>query len=211
MRIRFSTSHPKDITDEVLYTIAKYPNICKYIHLPIQSGSSRILSLMNRTYDREWYMNRVQAIYQIIPDCAISSDIITGFCSESESDHKETLSAIELAKYTMSYMFYYSERPGTPAAKKLTDDVPLELKKSRLSQIIELQRDVSFQLNQLDIGKTFEVLIEGDSKRSDKMFKGRNSQNKIIIFEKKPNYYSGNYVNVKVTSATSATLSGEII
>ena len=211
LRIRFSTSHPKDITDEVLYTIAKYPNICKYIHLPIQSGSSRILSLMNRTYDREWYMNRVQAIYQIIPDCAISSDIITGFCSETESDHKETLSAIELAKYTMSYMFYYSERPGTPAAKKLTDDVPLELKKSRLSQIIELQRDVSFQLNQLDIGKTFEVLIEGDSKRSDKMFKGRNSQNKIIIFEKKPNYYSGNYVNVKVTSATSATLSGEII
>ena len=211
LRIRFSTSHPKDITNEVLYTIAKYPNICNYIHLPIQSGSSRILSLMNRTYDREWYMNRVRAIYQIIPDCAISSDIITGFCSETELDHKETLSVIEWAKYTMSYMFYYSERPGTPAAKKLTDDVPLEIKKSRLSQIIELQREVSFQLNQLDIGKTFEVLIEGDSKRSDKMFKGRNSQNKIIIFEKKPNYYSGNYVNVKVTSATSATLSGEII
>jgi tRNA-2-methylthio-N6-dimethylallyladenosine synthase len=166
---------------------------------------------MNRTYDREWYMNRVRAIYQIIPDCAISSDIITGFCSETELDHKETLSVIEWAKYTMSYMFYYSERPGTPAAKKLTDDVPLEIKKSRLSQIIELQREVSFQLNQLDIGKTFEVLIEGDSKRSDKMFKGRNSQNKIIIFEKKPNYYSGIYVNVKVTSATSATLSGEII
>ncbi|MCI1265766.1 MAG: tRNA (N6-isopentenyl adenosine(37)-C2)-methylthiotransferase MiaB [Saprospiraceae bacterium] len=211
LRIRFSTSHPKDITNEVLYTIAKYPNICNYIHLPIQSGSSRILSLMNRTYDREWYMNRVRAIYQIIPDCAISSDIITGFCSETELDHKETLSVIEWAKYTMSYMFYYSERPGTPAAKKLTDDVPLEIKKSRLSQIIELQREVSFQLNQLDIGKTFEVLIEGDSKRSDKMFKGRNSQNKIIIFEKKPNYYSGIYVNVKVTSATSATLSGEII
>ena len=157
LRIRFSTSHPKDITNEVLYTIAKYPNICNYIHLPIQSGSSRILSLMNRTYDREWYMNRVRAIYQIIPDCAISSDIITGFCSETELDHKETLSVIEWAKYTMSYMFYYSERPGTPAAKKLTDDVPLEIKKSRLSQIIELQREVSFQLNQLDIGKTFEV------------------------------------------------------
>ncbi|MEP7195569.1 MAG: tRNA (N6-isopentenyl adenosine(37)-C2)-methylthiotransferase MiaB [Saprospiraceae bacterium] len=211
LRIRFSTSHPKDITDEVLYTIARYPNICKYIHLPVQSGSSRILKLMNRTYDREWYINRVEAIYRIIPECTISSDIITGFCSETDSDHKETLSMIELADYIMSYMFYYSERPGTPAAKKFKDDVSLELKKQRLAEVIELQRANSYKNNLKDVGKSFEVLIEGYSKRSEEIFRGRNSQNKVILFEKKNQYQIGDYAMVKVDSISSATLHGSIV
>lgn len=211
LRVRFSTSHPKDITDEVLLTMAKYNNICKYIHLPVQSGSSRILKLMNRTYDREWYLNRIASIKSIIPDCAVSSDVITGFCSETEIDHLDTLSIMEWSDYSMSYMFYYSERPGTPAAKKLSDDVSLEVKKKRLSEIIRLQNQISYRHNQRDIGQVFEVLIEGDSKRSDQMFKGRNSQNKMIIFPKKPGLKSGDYVLVKVVSASSATLNGEIV
>lgn len=211
LRIRFSTSHPKDITDEVLYTIAKYENICNYIHLPVQSGNSQVLDRMNRTYDREWYMERVQAIYRIIPDCAISSDIITGFCSETEEEHQDTLSMMEFANYSMSYMFAYSERPGTPAAKKFKDDVAEEVKKRRLDEVIRLQNQLSYKHNLADIGKTFNVLIEGDSKRSDQEFKGRNSQNKMIVFPKKETLRPGDYVNVQVTDATSATLRGEII
>ncbi|MCC6815022.1 MAG: tRNA (N6-isopentenyl adenosine(37)-C2)-methylthiotransferase MiaB [Saprospiraceae bacterium] len=211
LRVRFSTSHPKDITDEVLNTMAQNPNICKYIHLPVQSGSSRILELMNRTYDREWYKNRIQAIRQIIPDCVVSSDIITGFCTETTADHQETLNMMEWANYSMSYMFYYSERPGTPAAKKLKDDVPLEIKKARLNEIIRLQNQISHRHNQSEIGKTFEVLIEGNSKRSTDMFKGRNSQNKMIVFQKKAHYKAGDYVMVKIESASSATLMGSIV
>jgi tRNA-2-methylthio-N6-dimethylallyladenosine synthase len=211
LRIRFSTSHPKDITDEVLHTMARHENICKYIHLPVQSGNSRILELMNRTYDREWYKNRVEAIYRIMPDCAISSDIIAGFCTETEEEHQETLSMIEWANYSMSYMFFYSERPGTVAARKYEDDIPLEVKKRRLQEIIRLQNQVSFRNNQKDIGKVFKVLIEGDSKRSDQDFKGRNSQNKMIVFPKKGGYQTGDYVHVKVSDATSATLRGEMV
>lgn len=210
LRVRFSTSHPKDITDEVLYAMAKYENICKYIHLPVQSGNSRILKLMNRTYDREWYQKRVEAIYRIMPDCAVSSDIIAGFCSETEEEHQDTLSMIEWANYSMSYMFFYSERPGTMAARKLTDDVAPEVKKRRLQEIIRLQNQVSYRHNQKDVGKTFKVLIEGDSKKSEQDFKGRNTQNKMIVFPKKGNYKPGDYVWVKVDKATSATLIGEI-
>ncbi len=208
LRIRFSTSHPKDITDEVLHTIATYDNICKYIHLPVQSGNSRILELMNRTYDRDWYMDRIRAIRRILPDCAVSSDIITGFCSETEEEHRDTLSMIEFANYSMSYMFTYSERPGTPAAKKYVDDIPEEVKKRRLDEIIRLQAQVSYNHNKADIGKTFQVLIEGDSKRSDQEFKGRNSQNKMIIFPKVEGLRPGDYATVKVVDASSATLRG---
>ena len=210
LRIRFSTSHPKDITDEVLFTMKKYDNICKYIHLPVQSGNSRILKLMNRTYDRKWYMERVNRIYEIIPDCAISSDVICGFCSETEEEHQDTLSIMKFAKYSMSYMFFYSERPGTLAARKYKDDIPTEVKKRRLAEVIALQNELSLQHNQQDIGKTFEVLIEGDSKRSDKDFKGRNSQNKMIVFPKKEGLKKGDYVQVKVLDATSATLKGVV-
>ncbi len=211
LRVRFSTSHPKDMTDDVLYTMAKYENICNYIHLPVQSGSSRILKLMNRTYDRDWYKERVESIYRIIPDCAISSDIIAGFCTETEEEHQETLSIIKWAKYSMSYMFFYSERPGTLAAKKYDDDIPLEVKKRRLTEIVELQTSISRDENMKDIGKTFRVLIEGDSKKSSSDFKGRNSQNKMLIFPKMPNLKPGDYVEVKVLSSTSATLKGEIV
>jgi tRNA-2-methylthio-N6-dimethylallyladenosine synthase len=211
LRVRFSTSHPKDITDEVLYTIKKYTNICNYIHLPIQSGNSRVLKLMNRTYDRAWYMERVESIKKIIPDCAISSDIITGFCTESEEDHQDTLSIIEWAKYSMSYMFYYSERPGTLAERKYEDDIPLDIKKRRLSEIIRVQSHVSLEHNKRDIGKIYEVLIEGDSKKSNLDWKGRNSQNKMVIFPKKGEMKPGDYVSVKITDVTSATLKGNII
>jgi len=208
LRVRFSTSHPKDITDEVVETIAAHENICNYIHLPVQSGNSRVLKMMNRTYDREWYKNRIDAIYRILPDCAISSDMIAGFCSETEEEHQDTLSMMEYAQYSMSYMFFYSERPGTLAAKKYPDDIPLEVKKRRLSEIIELQNQISHNKNQEDIGKTFKVLIDGLSKRSDKFLRGRNSQNKVIIFPNAPELNIGDYINVKVTSATSATLTG---
>lgn len=211
LRIRFSTSHPKDITDEVLHTMAKFENICKYIHLPVQSGNSRVLKLMNRTYDREWYMDRVRAIYRIMPDCAISSDIITGFCTETEEEHQDSLRMIEFAQYSMSYMFAYSERPGTPAAKKYEDDVPEEVKKRRLNEVIRLQNQVSSQRNLADIGKTFQVLIEGDSRRSEQDFKGRNSQNKVVVFPKVDGLKPGDYVEVKVHEATSATLRGETV
>ena len=209
LRVRFSTSHPKDITDEVLYTIAKYENIAKYIHLPVQSGSSRILQLMNRTYTREWYMAKVDRIREIIPDCGISSDIISGFCTETEKDHKETLQIMEYSGYDMSYMFFYSERPGTLAERRYEDDVPLIVKKKRLQEVVDLQGRLSFASNKKDIGKKFKVLIEGDSKRSNKDWMGRNSQNKVIVFPKNElGLKKGDYVEVKVTGCTQATLLG---
>ena len=211
LRVRFSTSHPKDITDEVLHTIARYENICNYIHLPVQSGNSRILELMNRTYDRDWYMNRVEAIYRIIPDCAISSDIITGFCSETDEEHEDTCTMISWANYSMSYMFYYSERPGTLAAKKLADDISLETKKNRLNEIIAIQNKVSLKHNLLDVGKSFKVLIEGNSRKSNEEWKGRNSQNKMVVFPKIGNQKPGDYVMVKIREANSATLMGDQI
>lgn len=213
LRVRFSTSHPKDITNEVLHTMASHENICKYIHLPVQSGNSRVLELMNRTYDRDWYIERVNAIYSIMPDCAISSDVIAGFCTETEEEHQETLSIMELSRYSMSYMFAYSERPGTVAARKYEDDIPEEVKKRRLNEIIRLQNHLSLVHNKADIGKTFKVLIEGDSKRSDKEWKGRNSQNKMVVFPKLDTlgHKPGTYVNVCIKDATSATLIGELV
>lgn len=211
LRVRFSTSHPKDMTDDVLHVMARHENICKYIHLPVQSGSSRVLSLMNRTYDREWYKNRIEAIRQIVPECAVSSDIIAGFCTETDADHKETLSMMAWADYCMSYMFSYSERPGTLAARKYTDDIDEDTKKSRLSEIIALQRQLSAEHNARDVGKTFKVLIEGDSRKSDLEFKGRNSQNKMIVFPKTSGLKPGNYVNVFIESSNSATLIGRIV
>ena len=211
LRVRFSTSHPKDITDEVLTTMAAHENICKYIHLPVQSGNSRVLKLMNRTYDREWYMERVESIYKHMPDCAISSDMITGFCSETEEEHQDTLTMMEFAKYSMSYMFFYSERPGTLAAKKYEDDITLEVKKRRLAEIIRLQNHLGLEHNKQDVGRTFKVLIEGDSKKSDQDFKGRNTYNKMLIFPKKEGFKPGDYVNVRVDKVTIASLIGEIV
>jgi len=212
LRVRFSTSHPKDITDEVLHTMAKYENICKYIHLPVQSGSTRILQLMNRTYTREWYKAKVDRIRQIMPDCGISSDIISGFCTEEDADHKDTIDIMEYSRYDMSYMFFYSERPGTLAERRYKDDVPLDVKKKRLQEIVDVQGKLSFASNKKDIGKTFAVLIEGDSKRSDKDWMGRSSQNKVIVFPKE-NYQlkKGDYVTVFVNDCTQATLLGKII
>lgn len=211
LRVRFSTSHPKDITDDVLYTIAKYPNICKYIHLPVQSGSSRVLELMNRTYDSDWYRSKINRIYQIIPDCAISSDVITGFCSETEEDHTDTLNMMAFANYSMSYMFMYSERPGTLAAKKYADDISEQIKKSRLAEIISLQNTLSLRHNRAEIGQVREVLIEGDSKRSDQFYRGRTSQNKVVVFPKTTDQNPGDYVMVQIEEATSATLIGKFI
>jgi len=211
LRVRFSTSHPKDMTDKVLHTIAAYENICNYIHLPVQSGNSRILELMNRTYDREWYMGRIEAVRRILPEAAISSDIITGFCTETEADHEETLSIMEYVHYTMSYMFSYSERPGTLAARKYADDIPEEVKKRRLAEVIRLQNTLSLLHNQCDIGKTFRVLIEGNSRKSDLDFCGRNSQNKMCVFPKKAGWKPGDYALVKVRDVSSATLLADII
>ncbi len=211
LRVRFSTSHPKDITDEVLFAIRDHENICNYIHLPIQSGSSRVLKLMNRTYDRSWYDQKVKRVYEVIPDCAISADIISGFCTETEEDHLETLEAIRKSKYTMSYMFFYSERPGTLAARKYEDDIPLEIKKRRLAEVIRVQSHVSFENNKDDIGKVFKVLIEGNSKKSDEEFKGRNGQYKMVIFPKQNGLKAGDYVNVKINSVTSGSLIGTIV
>jgi tRNA-2-methylthio-N6-dimethylallyladenosine synthase len=209
LRIRFSTSHPKDITDDVLYAMRDHENVCKYIHLPVQSGNSRILNLMNRTYTREWYIDKVNRIYEIMPSCAISSDIITGFCTETEEDHQDTLSILEFARYSMSYMFFYSERPGTPAARKFEDDVPEKTKKRRLTEIIELQTGISRELNAAEIGKTFKVLIEGDSKKSDQEWKGRTTQNRMVVFPKRTGEKPGDYVTVKIIDSTSATLFGQ--
>ncbi|GAA4753577.1 tRNA (N6-isopentenyl adenosine(37)-C2)-methylthiotransferase MiaB [Flavisolibacter ginsenosidimutans] len=212
LRVRFSTSHPKDITDDVLHTMAEYENICKYIHLPLQSGSSRVLQMMNRNYSREWYMAKVDRIREIMPDCGISSDIIAGFCTETEDEHKETVSLMEYAKYDMSYMFFYSERPGTLAQRRYQDDVPEDVKKRRLVEIVETQNRLSLQSNKDDLGKTFKVLIEATSKRSETDWMGRSSQNKVIVFPKeKYDLKPGDYVNVKVNDCTQATLLGEIV
>lgn len=210
LRIRFSTSHPKDISDKVLFTMAKYENICKYIHLPVQSGSSIVLKKMNRTYDRDWYMKKIDRIKEIIPECAISSDIICGFCAETEEDHKDTLSIIEYSDYSMSYMFFYSERPGTLAARKYEDDIPEEVKKRRLDEVIRLQNQISYRHNSRDVGKVFKVLIEKVSKKSEEEFAGRNSQNKMIVFPRQDSKI-GDYVFVRVTDFTQATLKGVIV
>lgn len=211
LRVRFSTSHPKDITDEVLNTIKKYDNICKYIHLPVQSGNSRVLEMMNRTYDRAWYLERVSRIREILgEECGISSDMITGFCTETDEEHQDTLTLMDIVKYDFSYMFYYSERPGTLAAKKYVDDIPLEVKKSRLNDIIQKQSILSEERNKLDVGKIQEILIEGASKRSEDQLRGRNSANKMVIVEK-GNLKKGDYALVKITDCTPATLFGEVI
>jgi tRNA-2-methylthio-N6-dimethylallyladenosine synthase len=210
LRVRFSTSHPKDITDEVLYTIKAYDNICKYIHLPAQSGNSRILKHMNRTYDRAWYLQKIDAIRRILgEDCGISSDMIAGFCSETEEEHQDTLSLMDAVRYDFSYMFYYSERPGTLAARKYKDDVTIEVKKRRLSEIIEKQRAHSLERNQRDIGKVYQVLVEGPSKRSEEYLQGRNSANKVVIFPRGACRKS-QYVDVRIKDCTAATLLGEV-
>ena len=211
LRVRFSTSHPKDITDEVLHTMKKYENICNYIHLPAQSGNSRVLKIMNRTYDREWYLNRIDAIRAILgEECGISHDLIAGFCTETEDEHKDTLSLMEYVKYDYGYMFAYSERPGTPAAKKLEDDIPEDVKKRRLNEIIALQQQHSLARNQMSIGKVQKVLVEGFSKRSDDFLQGRNDQNKVVVFPKL-NFQKGDYVNVLIKECTAATLIGEAV
>ena len=210
LRVRFSTSHPKDMQDDVLHTIAKYENICNYIHLPVQSGNSRILELMNRGYTREWYLNRIEAIRRIIPDCGISMDIISGFCTETEEEHKDTLSLMEAVKYDFGYMFSYSERPNTQAQRKLNDDVPAETKKRRLQEIIDLQMKHAFIRNKEQVGKTHKVLVEGVSKKSKEELYGRNSQNTVIVFPKEY-YKAGDYVLVNVEDCTSATLKGKAI
>lgn len=212
LRIRFSTSHPKDITDEVLYTMARHENICSYIHLPVQSGSNRILQLMNRTYTREWYMAKIKRIREIIPDCGISSDIISGFCTETEQDHLDTLDLMKFSRYDMSYMFFYSERPGTLAARRYQDDIPEEIKKKRLDEVVKLQNRLSRESNARDVGKSFKVLIEGDSKRSAEDWRGRNTQNKVIVFPKNgTDFAKGDYAFVKINDCTGATLIGEAI
>ncbi|MFT4855263.1 MAG: tRNA-2-methylthio-N6-dimethylallyladenosine synthase [Algoriphagus sp.] len=211
LRVRFSTSHPKDITDDVLHTIKKYENICKSIHLPVQSGNSRVLELMNRTYDRDWYLERVAKIREILgEECGISSDMITGFCSETESEHQDTLTLMDLVKYDFSYMFYYSERPGTLAAKKYADDIPLEVKKRRLAEVISKQSEIAFERNKLDLGKEQVILLEGTSKKSQEELKGRNSANKVVIVPS-GNYSKGDYLKVKIINCTSATLFGEVL
>lgn len=208
MRIRFTTSHPKDMTDKTLETIANHKNLCNFVHLPVQSGSSRILKLMNRKYDREWYLDRIAAIRRIIPDCGLSTDIMCGFYSETEDDHQQTLSLMEEAAFDSAFMFKYSERPGTYAAKKLGDDVPEEVKIRRLQEIIDLQNSLSLKSNQKDVGKEVEVLIEGFSKRSRQQLFGRTQQNKVVIFDK-GNHHIGETIRVRITGYTSATLFGE--
>lgn len=207
LRIRFSTSHPKDMTDEVLHVMAKYDNICKYIHLPVQSGSSAVLERMNRGYTREWYLGRIEAIRRIIPGCGISTDIITGFCGETEEDHQQTLSLMREVKYDFAYMFAYSERPKTLAERKFKDDVPEEVKKRRLTEVVSLQQENSAFHTHNAVGKTMKVLVEGVSKKSDEMFCGRNTQNTTVVFPK-GNLSKGDYVNVKIERCTTTTLIG---
>ena len=211
LRVRFSTSHPKDITDDVLHTIAKYDNVCNYIHLPVQSGNSRVLDLMNRTYDRDWYINRIDAIRRIIPGCAISTDVITGFCTETDEEHNDTVSMMDYVGYDFAYMFKYSERPGTLAAKRYVDDIPEEVKQNRLAQIVAKQQEWSFKRMQARIGRIEKVLIEGFSKKSKNDYCGRSDQNAMVIFPVNEKYKPGQYVNVVIQRTTSATLIGEII
>lgn len=210
LRVRFSTSHPKDITDEFLETMARYDNICKYIHLPVQSGSTRVLDVMNRGYSREWYMDRIDAIRRIMPDCSISSDIIAGFCTETLEDHQETLSMMDYVKYEFAYMFKYSERPNTLAQRKLEDDVNEQEKSRRLAEIIKRQNEHSLERNKAAVGNVYEVLVEKVSKKSEQELAGRTSQNTVVVFPKE-NYQPGDYVKVKVTDCTGATLLGHAI
>lgn len=210
MRVRFATSHPKDMSDKLLETIAQYPNLCKNIHLPAQSGSTRMLELMNRKYTREQYLERVAAVRRILPEASISTDIIAGFCGETEEDHKQTLTLMEEAGYELAFMFQYSERPGTYSSKNMKDDVPEEVKSRRLSEIIELQRRLSHQIKKNDVGKTFEVLVEGVSKKSKTDMFGRTSQNNVVIFPH-TNQKVGDYVKVRIVRCSSATLFGELV
>lgn len=211
LRVRFSTSHPKDLTNEVLYTMKRHENICKYIHLPAQSGNSRVLEMMNRTYTRDWYIERINAIREVLGDeCGISSDMIAGFCTETEEEHNDTISLMDYVQYDFSYMFMYSERPGTLAEKKYEDDISNEVKKKRLNEIIEKQQQLSLIRNKMDLNKVHKVLIEGFSKRSDDHLQGRNSANKVVVFPKE-NYKKGQYANVLVTECTSATLIGAAV
>ena len=210
LRVRFSTSHPKDMTDDVLEVIAKYENICNYIHLPVQSGNSDVLKRMNRGYTREWYMDRIAAINRIIPDCSISTDIITGFCGETEEEHQDTLSLMEEVKFQFSYMFFYSERPKTLAERKFEDDIPLETKKRRLQEVIDLQHKLSNEFNKNEVGKVQRVLIEGFSKKSEDDYVGRNSGNVSVIFPKE-DAKPGDYVDVEITDYTPGSLLGKIV
>jgi tRNA-2-methylthio-N6-dimethylallyladenosine synthase len=210
LRIRFSTSHPKDMTNDVLEIMAKYENICPYIHLPVQSGHTDVLARMNRGYTREWYLDRIQAIRKYMPDCAISTDIITGFCCETEEEHEATISLMNEVQFDFAYMFKYSERPKTLAERRFEDDVPDEIKGKRLNEIIEIQLNHSKLSNEKQVGKTVKVLIEGPSKRSEDHLCGRNGQNAMVVFPKK-NYQKGQYVMVKITDCTSATLLGEVV
>lgn len=211
LRVRFATSHPKDLSDRLLEAMASHPNICRSIHLPAQSGSSRMLELMNRHYNREWYLERIAAIRRYLPDCAISTDLIAGFCTETEEDHQDTLSLMREVGYEFSYMFKYSQRPRTKAARHFEDDIPEEVKTARLTEIINLQNELSLESNRRDVGKVFEVLVEGTSKRSDDQLCGRNSQNKMVVFPKREGIVAGDYVQVKVTECSSATLLGELL
>ena len=210
MRIRFTSPHPKDMTDETIAVIAKYPNICRFIHLPVQSGSNKILQLMNRKYTREWYLDRVAAMRRMIPDVAIGTDVFCGFSDETEEDHQQTLDLMREVKFDMAFMFKYSERPGTVAAKRMEDNVPEEVKLRRLDEIIKLQNEIANQSNQNDIGKTFEVMVEGFSKRSKEQLFGRTSQNKVVIFPREGRKV-GEFIHVKIVSASSATLIGEVV
>jgi len=210
LRVRFSTSHPKDMTDDVLHTMAKYENICEYIHLPVQSGNSDVLKRMNRGYSREWYLNRIEAIRRIMPNAAISTDIIAGFCGETDAEHADTISLMKEVEYEFAYMFKYSERPRTLAERKYEDNIPEEVKQTRLKEIISLQNEHSLMRNKNSVGKTYRVLVEGVSKKSDQELFGRNSQNAVIVF-KKGDIERGTYIDVKVTDCTSATLKGEVV
>ena len=208
LRVRFSTSHPKDITDDVLHTIVKYTNICNYIHLPVQSGCTRVLQLMNRTYTREWYIAKIDRIKELIPDCGLSTDMITGFCTETEEEHQESLSLMRYCQYDLAYMYFYSERPGTLAARRFKDDIPEDIKKRRLHEMVALHRLQTLASMQKDVGKTFKVLVEGFSKRSEADLYGRNDQNKVVVFPK-GEFKKGDYVLVKINSCTAGTLLGQ--
>jgi len=210
MRVRFSTSYPQDMTDEVLQTMASHKNICRHIHFPAQSGNTDVLERMKRGYTREWYMSRVEAIRKYMPDCAITCDIITGFCGETEEEHKDTLSLMQWAEYDLSYMFKYSERPNTFAHRNMKDDVPEKIKSRRLTEIIDLQHEISRKIRQRDVGQTYEILVEGISKKSSEEMHGRTSQNQTVIFPK-GNAKQGDFVNVKITKATQSTLIGELV
>jgi len=210
LRVRFSTSHPKDITDDVLFTIAKYENICNYIHLPVQSGNTRVLQMMNRTYSREWYLAKVDRIRELIPDCGISTDMIAGFCTETEEEHQDSLSLMEYCRYDLAYLYFYSERPGTLAARRFADDVPLDVKKRRLQEMVDLYRRHSLISMQKEVGKTFKVLVEGPSKKTDDDFQGRTDQNKVVIFPRE-NFKKGDYVWIRIESCTAGTLLGKAV